>query len=64
MTVALDLAAALEPVRFARRAGIEPDGWQERVLRSTSPRLLLNASRQAGKSTVSGALAVWVALYV
>ena len=63
MTVAADLAAALDPVVFVRQAGFEPDGWQERALRSTSPRLLINVSRQGGKSSGSGALAGWTALY-
>lgn len=41
------------------RAGIghDPDEWQERVLESTSRKLLMLCSRQSGKSTVSGALA-------
>jgi hypothetical protein len=40
-----------------------PDPWQIEVLRSTSDRLLLNCSRQSGKSTVAALLAVHVALY-
>ena len=36
---------------------------QDETPRSGSPRMLLNASRQSGKSTVSAALAVWTALY-
>jgi hypothetical protein len=40
-----------------------PDAWQERLLRSTSPRVLINASRQSGKSTVTAALAVHTASY-
>jgi len=61
--LALDLAAALDPVRFAERAGIVPDSWQATVLRSTAPRTLLNCSRQSGKSTISAMLALWTALY-
>ncbi len=63
MTLAADLALALDPVRFAERAGIEPDPWQAGVLRSTAPRLLLNCSRQSGKSTITATLAVHTALY-
>lgn len=61
--LAADLANALDPARFAAAAGLDPDPWQAEVLRSTAPRLLLNCSRQSGKSTVTGALAAWTALY-
>ena len=63
MPVATDLALALDPVLLARQAGLEPDDWQARVLRSASPRMLLNCSRQSGKSTTTAALAIWTALY-
>lgn len=57
------LRAALDPVVLARESGLQPDGWQERVLRSGSPRMLLNCSRQSGKSTTVGILAAHRALY-
>jgi Helicase len=38
--------------------GIEPDDWQVQVLTSRSSRLLLNCSRQSGKSTTLGAMAL------
>lgn len=57
------LGLALDPVALAERAGIEPDPWQAEVLRSTASRLLLNCSRQSGKSTVTAILAVHTALY-
>lgn len=56
------LAAMLDPAALLRRAGVEPDPWQERVLRSRAARLLLCCSRQAGKSTVTAALALHAAL--
>jgi hypothetical protein len=62
-SLAADLAMALDPVLLARAAGIEPDPWQERVLRSSAQRLLLNCSRQSGKSTTVGTLALHTALY-
>ena len=34
--LASDLAGALDPVLMSRRAGIDPDDWQQRVLRSGS----------------------------
>jgi hypothetical protein len=58
-----DLLAALDPVRFARGCGIEPDAWQAQVLRSTAPRVILNCSRQSGKSTVVALLVLHAALY-
>ena len=61
--IAADLAAALDPVHLARRVGLEPDPWQAAVLRSASPRLLLNACRQSGKSTTVATLAVHTAIY-
>jgi hypothetical protein len=54
---------ALDPAQFSRSAGIEPDDWQAEVLRSRAPRMLLNASRQSGKSTTAATLAVHTAIY-
>lgn len=54
-----------DPVALALAAGIEDlDPWQERVLRSESSRILLNVSRQGGKSSASGLLATHTALSV
>lgn len=62
--LASDLVNALDPVVFARdRLGFDPDGWQADVLRSDGRRLLLNCSRQSGKSTVAAVLALHTALY-
>jgi hypothetical protein len=63
MIPADDLAMALDPALFCRVTGVVPDAWQARVLRSTASRLLLNCSRQSGKSTVTGVLAMHTALY-
>ena len=54
---------ALDRVAFTRSAGIEPDDWQANALRSAAPRQLYNCSRQSGKSTIAGVLAVHTALY-
>jgi hypothetical protein len=43
-------------------AGMAPDLWQDRVLRSHADRVLLLCARQAGKSSVSAALALSAAL--
>lgn len=50
---------------FVRMLGIEdPDPWQTRLLRSDAKRILLNCSRQAGKSTMAGVVALHTALLV
>lgn len=49
-------------VQLMRNAGIEPDAWQIEVLTSPSTRMLLNASRQSGKSTTLAALGLHAAL--
>src|SRR5258707_2986313 len=58
-----DFAMALDPVQLARGAGIDPDDWQSRLLRSGHPRILLNCSRQTGKSTIAAVLAQHTAYY-
>ncbi len=58
-----DFAMALDPVQLARGAGIDPDDWQSRLLRSGHPRILLNCSRQTGKSTIAAVLANHTAYY-
>lgn len=63
MTLALGLSAALDPVIFSRRVGIDPDPWQADLLRSTASEIILNCSRQSGKSTTTATLAVHGALY-
>jgi hypothetical protein len=60
---ASDLALALDRAAFARELGLEPDSWQERLLRSSSDRVLLNCCRQSGKSTMTGLIALHRALY-
>src|SRR5215217_786817 len=58
-----DLKLALDRVAFAEKLGISPDSWQEDFLRSSSDRVLLNCSRQPGKSTMSAVIALHCALY-
>lgn len=61
--LAASLERALDPVALARRGGMDPDPWQADVLRSSHPRVLLNCSRQSGKSSVSSFKAVHAAEY-
>jgi hypothetical protein len=58
-----DLRLALNRSAFARALGLKPDPWQERLLRSSSDRVLLNCCRQSGKSTMTGLIALHRALY-
>jgi len=63
----------LDPVLWVHNLGLLPrqkdgtpgrlDEWQREFLRSNAPRVLLNCSRQSGKSTVTAALALWEAIY-
>jgi hypothetical protein len=59
-----DLKGALDPVSWARsELSFNPDPWQTEVLRSQAPRILLNCSRQSGKSTVTSLLALHKAVF-
>lgn len=46
-----------DPIAFASMLGFEADPWQQRLLRATK-NVILNCSRQAGKSTAASALVV------
>ncbi len=50
LSAARRLAAALDPVIRMRHAGIEADAWQQTALRTEAQRVIILASRQAGKS--------------
>jgi hypothetical protein len=57
-------AYALDPALWCREAlNLEPDPWQAEVLRSNAKRILLNCSRQSGKSTITAALALHMAVF-
>lgn len=59
-----DLKYGLDAVLFSTEVlGITPDQWQAGVMRSTAKRILLNCSRQSGKSTSSAIIALHTALY-
>ena len=62
--LAADLRHALDPVDFAAgRLDFTPDDWQAKVLRSSGRNILLNCSRQAGKSTTTAIIAAHEASY-
>ena len=54
---------ALDRVAFAKELGMSPDPWQADLLRSSSKRVLLNISRQGGKSTTAAIIALHRALH-
>ncbi len=54
----------LDPVIMARNAGLELDPWQAKLVRSKANRVIVNCSRQTGKSTTTAVLADHTALYV
>ena len=57
------LALALDPALVLRACGLPPDPWQRDLLLSGDRQLLLNCSRQSGKSTVVATLALHTALF-
>lgn len=59
----MSLAYRLDPVEMARGAGLELDPWQAKLVRSRAPRVLVNCSRQSGKSTTTAVLACHTAFY-
>jgi Terminase large subunit, T4likevirus-type, N-terminal len=64
LDLGLDIAFGLDACAFAEdRLGFRPDPWQARLLRSEARQVVLNCSRQAGKSTATAALALHVAIY-
>lgn len=65
VSLAADLRLALDLDHFARSAGLEGtlDDWQEKVLDAPEQKILLNNSRQSGKSTVAALLVLRTALY-
>jgi hypothetical protein len=62
-TLTEDIRLALDRVSFALELGIAPDPWQVDLLRSTSDRVLLNVTRQGGKSSMAAVIALHRALY-
>jgi hypothetical protein len=58
------LALGLDPSLLLEAQGLSPDPWQRALLLSTERQILLNCSRQSGKSTTVAALALHTALFV
>lgn len=63
-SVADDLIYATDPMLWAREVlGFHPDPWQAKLLRSRSRKIILNCSRQSGKSTTCAALGLHESIY-
>lgn len=59
-----DAAYMISPSVWAAEAlNFQADDWQAEVLDSNAPKILLNCSRQSGKSSVSAILALHTALF-
>ncbi len=63
VSLAEDLTLALDKVAFAERLLPSVDEWQARLLRSEARGVLLNVTRQGGKSSMAAVLALHRALY-
>src|SRR5258708_11839225 len=63
MNVRRMLSLALDPAQILLARGFQPDPWQRDLLLSPERHILLNCSRQSGKSTVVSALALHTALF-
>jgi len=63
-SVADDLVYAADPVTWAKEVlAYHPDPWQADLLRSRSRKIIMNCSRQSGKSTTCAALALHESIY-
>jgi hypothetical protein len=64
MSLRTAILQALDPVQLWRDIyHTEPDDWQAAVLRSDNSRIILNTSRQVGKSTVVSCKALHIGLF-
>jgi hypothetical protein len=63
LPLAKSLEVRLDPAAIMVQAGMNPDLWQKRVLRSNADRMLLLCARQSGKSTVTAAMALHEILF-
>src|SRR2546423_447267 len=57
------LFLGLDPAQVLKAQGLTPDPWQQQFLRAPGRQVLLNCSRQSGKSRTASALAVHTALF-
>jgi len=58
-----NLKLAINPVKFAQSLGFDPCPWQTKFLHNKHSRIIMNCPRGAGKSLLSGIIALHHALY-
>lgn len=64
LSTANDLVYSLNPALWATETlGFTPDPWQADLLRSRAPNIVLNCSRQSGKSSTCAVLALHESIY-
>ena len=63
MDAAQSLSLLLDPSQILAAQGMTADAWQRDFLLSSDRQILLNCSRQSGKSTIVAALALHTALF-
>jgi len=64
MALADDILYAVDPAVWAGEVlGLRLDTWQRDFLRSRSKRIILNCSRQSGKSTITACLGLHESIY-
>lgn len=57
-------AVLATPLTLAKECGLILDAWQEELVMTTQDRVLLNCSRQSGKSTATALLALYKAMTI
>ena len=53
----------LSKLEYIKSLGFEPFEWQEAILNSKGRRIIINAARQSGKSTITSTDPCWIAKY-
>ena len=57
------LLGYLSKLDYIQNLGFEPFDWQKAILNSTGRRIIINAARQSGKSTITSTDPCWIAKY-
>jgi hypothetical protein len=58
-----DLLLGADPITFSRACGLDPDPMQAKILTSTRKRILLNCTRQFGKSSICAMKSLHTAIF-
>jgi hypothetical protein len=64
VSIARDIARMIDPSLFALDCGLEAEPWQAEWMRSRPRKSLLSCSRQSGKSTTAGLVALETAVTI